>query len=569
MKIEQVTIKNYKSIKEIYFEPTSGLNSFIGANSTGKSNIFDAINWLLGPMYPSFNSVKKEDHFLGDEGNKIYIKLSFDDGNSLEFDESKEVTNYGKKENKSGLFYNDEKYNCKSEIREKYCSAYLGVDRKIMDYLPSNRWSLVGRVLLEVNKKFQQESYEQAGVTKKKTEWLKEWLTEIKEKLLFSVEDENGEKIMTKFQQILQTESANQLNKSESDFKVDLSLYDPWNFYRTLQLLVTEQDMNGLEFQASSLGMGVQASISIAILKAYSEINLANKSPIFIDEPELYLHPQAQRNFYKLLRDLSEDKLDDEGNIIREGTQIFFTTHSPNFLSAGNFNEIFIVRKNADKGTYVCQSKTDDFVVDLEQRKGIVSSNNEMLLHFKNAYENTGDTQKANEAFFAKKIILVGGQSESLILPYLFDLIEFDYLKEGVSIVRCGGKSELDRFYRLYTELQIPCYLIFDGDFQLSSTSEKNENINRNKAIMSLFGSTSLEYPENKVNDLYLGFEYFFEKNLGFTTTKKGLDLYVEVKLKITDKSQVSPWVEEVRVNLDKFTDLPVKSVLIKKPETI
>ena len=113
----------------------------------------------------------------------------------------------------------------------------------------------------------------------------------------------------------------------------------------------------GMEFQASNLGMGVQASISIAILKAYSELNLANKSPIFIDEPELFLHPQAQRNFYKILRELSEDKKDINGNVIREGTQVFYTTHSPNFLSAGNFNEIFIVRKTKEKGTFLRYAK--------------------------------------------------------------------------------------------------------------------------------------------------------------------------------------------------------------------
>ncbi len=58
--------------------------------------------------------------------------------------------------------------------------------------------------------------------------------------------------------------------------------------------------------------MGVQASISIAVLKAYAELNLKNKPCIFIDEPELFLHPQAQRNFYKILRKLSESKTDPE-----------------------------------------------------------------------------------------------------------------------------------------------------------------------------------------------------------------------------------------------------------------
>ncbi len=87
MKITKITISNYKSIKHLEFELLPGLNAFVGANSAGKSNIFDAVNWVLGANWPSFNSTKKEDHFLGDESNKIAIRLKFDDGQYLELTE--------------------------------------------------------------------------------------------------------------------------------------------------------------------------------------------------------------------------------------------------------------------------------------------------------------------------------------------------------------------------------------------------------------------------------------------------------------------------------------------------
>ncbi|HCU01815.1 TPA: hypothetical protein DIC62_03415 [Candidatus Nomurabacteria bacterium] len=563
MKITRILIENYKSVKKIDFKPNNSINTFIGGNSAGKSNIVDAINWLLGPMYPSFNSVCKEDHFLGKEENRILIRLEFNDGHNLEMNEYREVQNYqGEKEIKSGLFYDGLPYNCKGEIREKYCAAYLGVDRKILDYLPSSKWSLVGRILQEVNKKFMGETFTHKGETKTKEAWLKNWLTIIRDQLLFSVKDESGEEIMKKFLTIVQEESAKQLNRPQSDFQVDLSLYDPWNFYKTLQLIVKEPDMD-LEFQASNLGMGVQASISIAILKAYSELNLANKSPIFIDEPELFLHPQAQRNFYKILKDLSEDKLDDNGNIVREGTQIFYTTHSANFLSTGNFNQIFIVRKTKEEGTYIKYTDIDKFLIDLKKRKGISSTRGEFLLRYKNAYENTGDTQKANEGFFAKKIILVEGQSESLLLPYFFDLIGFDYTKEGISIVRCGCKDEIDRFYRLYNEFGIPCFVLFDGDKQLEGSDEELENIQKNVYIMSLFGEVESPYPDNVSREKYLGFETKLEDNLGYSTSKKGLDLFIDVKNKVeSSEIEVPAWVNQLKEKVSKLSDSSVESVL-------
>lgn len=557
MKISKITIENFKSFKSLEFTPNEGLNAFIGANSTGKSNLFDAVNWVLGHTYPSFNALKKEDRFLGDEANKIKIRLDFDDGNYLELAEEW-TDNSGRI--KSGLNFNGGY--CTSETREKYCCAYLDVERRIFEYLPSNRWSLVGRILQEINKKFLTETMPYKGETKAKSEWLKEWLTYVRDKLLFTVQDESGNDVMKKFMDILQEESARQLNKPQSDFFVDLSLYDPWNYYKTLQLIVKESDM-GMTFPASSLGMGVQASISVAILKAYSELNLANKSPIFIDEPELFLHPQAQKNFYKILRELSEDKFDVRGNLIREGTQIFYTTHSPNFLSAGNFDEIFIVRKTKSKGTYFNLGDTNKFLTDLKIRKGVNSNSEYLLDHYMNAYENTGDSQKANEGFFAKKIILVEGQSEALLMPYYFGIIGFDYIKEGISIVRCGGKTEIDRFYRLYVEFGIPCYVIFDGDMQLKGSKEEKDNIAKNKEVLSLFGDENLDYPDDNVKDKYLGFQTTFEDNISYTSSSKGLELFIEVKNATkAGKLNVPKWVTDVQKKVLELSEENVLSIL-------
>ena len=79
MKITKIHVENYKSIKELDISLSPKLSVFIGENGVGKSNIFDAINWLLGPTYPTFNATTKQDHYLGDENNKILIQLHFED----------------------------------------------------------------------------------------------------------------------------------------------------------------------------------------------------------------------------------------------------------------------------------------------------------------------------------------------------------------------------------------------------------------------------------------------------------------------------------------------------------
>lgn len=548
MKIERIIIKNYKSVKLIDFKCSPNINTFIGENSVGKSNIFDAINWSLGPIYPSFNSTMPQDHFMGDPANEIEITLYFDDGNYLQHAEKWTDRNNNVKSglNLTGNYVKD-------DTRQRYCSAYLGVDRHILDYLPSNRWTLLGRILLEINKLFKEEQVidEVTGeVLGKKSEIFKKKVEKIRDEILFTVRNEHGVEVMKQFIQTLQKESAKQLNRPEEDFKVDLNLYDPWNFYRTLQLIVKESDTN-LSFQASNLGMGVQASISIAVLKAYSQIKLRNNTPIFIDEPELFLHPQAQRNFYKVLSKLAES-----------GTQMFYTTHSPDFLTVGRFNEIFLVRKNATDGTYVRCADVADFVVDLKQRTNIDSNDADVMLQYKNAYEETGDTQKANEAFFAKKIILVEGQSESLSLPYLFDKVNYDYIAKGVTIVRCGAKNDLDRFYRLYSEFGIPCFIIFDGDRQNVGTGDEAETISKNRAILSLFG-VATDFPDNNVQEKYLGFERTLNQNLGFATGHKGLKLFKQVRQQITTQAQVPAWVQQVITRVETLQD-NTATILIK-----
>lgn len=561
MYITRIYIKNFKSIKEVDIYPNKWLNAFIWENSTWKSNVFKALDWVLWKTYPTFNQISKEDHFMWNEENKIQIIIDFNDWMSFWLNENEEKYKFKmEKEWKNSFNDND---------RKKYASAYLDTKREISDYMPSNKWSLLWRILQEVNTKFTTESIkiEWQEESQLKTDVLKDWLWKVKNKLLFSVKDDKWENIMEKLVWIIQKETSSQLNREIEEFNVDFNLYDPWNFYRTLQITVKEQ--NWLEFQAWDLWMWVQASISIAILKAYSELNLNNNSPIFIDEPELYLHPQAQRNFYNILKNVSEDKFDMETwELLKEWTQIFYNTHSPDFLSAWRFNEIFLIRKCHVNWTYIRNPKIKDFIKDLKIRTWIKSKEDDFLLHMQQAYEETWDTQKSNEWFFAKKIILVEWQSETMILPYLFNLIWFDYIKEWITIVRCWSKWEIDRFYRIYNEFWIPCFIIFDWDKQNLWKEDEKSTIEKNKLLLDLLWDTSFDFPNNIVHDNYLWFEFRLEENLWFLEWEiwkddKGLRLFKKVKEKIKDKKDIPNWIFEIIEKINSLKE--VKDSILKK----
>ena len=173
---------------------------------------------------------------------------------------------------------------------------------------------------------------------------------------------------------------------------------------------------------------------------------------------------------------------------------------------------------------------------------------------YRNAFENTGDSQKSSEAMFARKVILVEGESEVLILPYFFSLCGYDEVSEGITIVRCGGKSEIDRYYRLYSEFGIPTFIIFDGDAQNKGKKDERATITKNKAILSLFENDE-DFPDGKVHDNYLGFLYRLEENLGISSSgdAKALALFRRVKDEITTREQVPTWVNELIVAVTKL----------------
>jgi len=455
---------------------------------------------------------------------------------------------------KSGLNIDGNGY-VSDDVRQKYISAFIGSDRKISENPAANRWTVLGRLLRDINARFLEEAETDplTGELKSKSDVFKSEMQRIRDDILFSVKDDGGNNLMDTFISILRSETARQLNRAPADFNVDLNMYDPWNLFRTMQIMVNEAE-TGMTFRASDLGMGVQASITIAILKAYSQLKLKNQTPIFIDEPELYLHPQGRRNFYKIIRELADN-----------GTQVFITTHSTEFVSLDRFNEINIVRKSMDKGTYIRKAAAADFVADLKKRNGIESSEDDLMFRYKDAYENTGDSQRASEAMFARKVILVEGESESLILPYFFDLLDYDYVAEGVTIVRCGGKSEIDRFYRLYSEFGIPCFVIFDGDKQNIGKDDEKATIKKNRGILCMFGCND-DFPDGIVHERYIGFEKRLEENLfiGDVGKAKALELYIRTKKAIDNQEKVPKWVSKV---IERLNNLPNEAESILQRE--
>nr|WAI02746.1 MAG: AAA family ATPase [Candidatus Methanoperedens sp.] len=475
MQITGVRIKNFKSIKELEFHPKT-ITALIGGNNAGKSNILTAIERILGSKYPMINYFEPDDFYNRDESNKIEISLELIDKKNNPHNIFFGYKNGNRGEN---YYFEIDGYPANDEKRKRYPFLRLTTNRAIADNMPSNRWSLWGKILREINDELQQDQV--------KCEKLKGELKAIKENYLETT-------TFKRLVEVLQKEAADQLNKSTSDFKVDFQMYDPLNYYKSLQILVKD---GSLEFQASEMGMGMQSSLTVALLRAYAEIK-TNDSIIAIDEPEIFLHPQAQRSFYRIIRHLG-----------KTGTQVFYTTHSNQFVDVEYFDEIFVVRKEKDlKGqisSNISQLEVSQLIYDLVARYPKATPDSKSI---REAYRNICCNSR-NEGFFAQKVVLVEGATEEFSIPVYFDALDYNVDRHGISIINAEGKGNLDRLYRIYNEFKIPTYIIMDGD---SGKDKDGDSKRLTKGILEmLYLNSPIDYPPTTVADVFAIFEVDYE----------------------------------------------------------
>jgi len=84
---------------------------------------------------------------------------------------------------------------------------------------------------------------------------------------------------------------------------------------------------------------------------------------------------------------------------------------------------------------------------------------------------------KLNEGFFARYIILCEGETEELALPLVLAHVGIDCDLHGVSVLGVGGKNQLPKYWRLFTQFDLPTLVLFDNDNDDADKQRSNRNI--------------------------------------------------------------------------------------------
>ncbi|MDL1890894.1 DUF2813 domain-containing protein [Nitrospirales bacterium NOB] len=469
MKLVKVQIQNFRSIKDETFD-VDDLCALLGPNNAGKSNILNALSFLLGDTWPTTRPIDPAD-FYAYSDKDLVITVWFDEEREVRGDVGDPVkfkgiqfkidrykVKHGKKQAgdlKSSFLCIDAtgqpvkvlkrpNPNAKpyptpalvtNEIRDELPVVMIDVDRNARYHLSGSSRSIFGRLLADVAKGLKADAARFAE---------------------FETKFNEARKLLrTPGYEALESKIAEQLKKHTGLENISLQLdgLDPINLYKNFSILFKDADSPEV-VDSERMGSGVQSALVMSLLQAYRELRKENALLLF-EEPELYLHPHGRRHLFRLLRELAAS-----------GVQTIYTTHSQDFLDLESLESIRVVTKTVETGTVVAKP-------DLTKVKG----------EWKKRVKHISEPK--NEVFFAKRVIVVEGPTERLSIRKLAEMmpdgLELDHC--DCSVIEAGGKTAIPTLITIMSALAKPVYAVYDTDSDKTDTADQATNAKWEKEI--------------------------------------------------------------------------------------
>lgn len=336
-KIKLHNFKGYKGDHEIFFD--KGVNFFIGDNNCGKSSVFEAIDFIrtkrireeviTKSVISGSDFVSVEIEFEGDdieslvriESLKKYQSYLIDNQGKksirvMRSSEENEITQDKKKKNLSignvrvfnpvtNQFENPTGVD--NTISALFDAQFVWADTDSGDVSDFSKTKICGKIISVITKDFVNSptwkkfsaSHKEAFGDGEKS--IATTLKPVEEKLKTILSEQYG----------------------DAEVRFSFSLPEIESFFKTGNIDLSE---NGIETKSVEKGTGMQRALALALIQVYADISSLNNEGIlkpilfFIDEPETFLHPQAQNKLLDALEKISDK------------SQMFIITHSPYLL---------------------------------------------------------------------------------------------------------------------------------------------------------------------------------------------------------------------------------------------
>ena len=471
--ISSVKVTNWRCIESLEI-PLAPLTAFVGPNGAGKSAVLQAIDIVLGSRWPNMGSLDvPRDFYNLDSDRALAIRCGFDPplehidlaGNShgvayLQY----QCQPYKRKTGKSevgdlhdDLVALDEKLDqiivatsrpqkgkklefgplirVNSGLRDQARVLMISDRRSVAAQASGRRGSILNTLLSGVRKDFDKDS--EGSRTDFKAHY-DEALAALRTTAVQEIEGT----IAGTAKQMLGFLGRGAL----SNLDISFGFGDPANPFGSLTMMCREGD---LVLPAELMGLGIQSAIVVGVFEALRK-QQSNIGTVLIEEPEMYLHPQAQRFFHQLLVDMV-----DAGQ-----SQVIYTTHSPIFSDMTRFSSIRVFGKQAGASSQVRWISSPD---DQTYLQGQVDR--QKLSQYMDP--------AASEALFARRVLLVEGHGDYLAVRIVARKLGADLDGEGLSVVSCGGKNAIPFFAKMCNSLGISVLVLHDEDIYVAPDGEE------------------------------------------------------------------------------------------------
>lgn len=333
MKIKKIQIENFRAIRSYDSEISDTINVYYGENGVGKSTLVTAIGYLLSWMTARILNAKGNGKILTDDDISMgasYCRLSLTMTDGIQWMLYRQRKTIRTKSEQSDLRQ-------LSEWADQWVNDHLDADGSITE-LPTVGIFNVNRSVVDVPQRLvRQKSLLPESVYSIKMEDFKTFFHWFRER-----EDVENEMLRTLYNRNQLAEGFNpdpQLSAVRAAILKTMPRYENIHVKRSPRKFVMEKD--GVEYDFSRLSDGEKCYITLvaSIARRLSVTHPNSKSILdeegifVIDEIDLHLHPEWQRQIVSKLRETFPH------------CQFVLTTHSPSVLSS--------VRTFADEHVYM------------------------------------------------------------------------------------------------------------------------------------------------------------------------------------------------------------------------
>jgi len=460
--MSEISINNFKSIKEGKFF-LAQYTPLVGYNNAGKSNLIQAIKWFIKPyslVETDFNDVHKSIEIVGTiEG--------------ITQDILQHLTPTNQTKIKKFLFFNKIKF---KRIQEVPRDGVTQIKLEVLDYgygyIP-DVWKLAPTGLPAALKEMfpniieigaMENVIDDASKYKKSNtigklisaiiKPVEENYTEEFNKKLEGISNKiNGDggrrlKELKKFDK----ESTSVLNEFFPGIGLKVHIPTP-NIQDLFQNSLLKVEEDGYTRNLQEYGHGTQRSIQMALVKYLSDIQTNNSSTslLLIDEPELYLHPQAIEQTRIALKKLSKN-----------GYQIIFSTHSPQMIVSEDVLDTLLIRKN--NGITYSRKRMREALSEIDIKN-----------KHKTQFELIMSLTNSNQILFSEKVVLIEGTTELRLFPTLFEKRKKRTLSTShIALIEQNSSSSTQKMIKVLKSMDLPTKVIVDLDFAFRGAVKNN-----------------------------------------------------------------------------------------------